>query len=65
MRAAVPSRTRAGPHPPFAPSAYGFPPGITSRAPVEAVLYWIFQGIPWAPVRLLPFVIRTRTKSTG
>ena len=46
----------AGPHPPFAPSAYGFPPGITSRAPVEAVLYWIFQGIPWAPVRLLPFV---------
>ena len=45
-----------GPHPPFAPSAYGFPPGITNRAPVELVLYWIFQGIPWPPVRLLPFV---------
>jgi hypothetical protein len=45
-----------GPHPPFAPSAYGFPPGITNRAPVEAVLYWFFQGIPWPPLRLLPFV---------
>lgn len=45
-----------GPHPRFAPSAFGFPPGITSRAPVDAVLYWIFQAIRWAPLHLLPFV---------
>ena len=43
------------PHPPFTPSAFGFPPGITSRAPVDAVLYWAFQAVHWAPVRLLPF----------
>jgi hypothetical protein len=44
------------PHPAFAPSASGFPPGITSRAPVEAMIYWVFQGIHWAPVYLLPIV---------
>ncbi|MGP8001733.1 MAG: hypothetical protein ACLPKI_31075 [Streptosporangiaceae bacterium] len=43
------------PHPPFAPSAFGFPPGLTSRAPVEALLYWTFQGIHWTPLYLLPF----------
>ena len=55
----------AGPHPPFAPSAYGFPPGITNRAPVEAVLYWIFQGIPGGPVRLLPFAAVAPLACTG
>jgi len=44
------------PHPAFAPSAPGFPPGVTNRAPVEAVLYWLFQAIHWSPVYLLPFV---------
>jgi hypothetical protein len=44
------------PHPPFAVSAFGFPPGITSRAPIDAMLYWIFQDIRWAPLHLLPFV---------
>jgi hypothetical protein len=43
------------PHPAFAPSAAGFPPGVTSRAPVEAVIYWLFQQIHWSPVYLLPF----------
>ena len=43
-----------GPHPAFAPSAFGFPPGITNRAPVEAALYWMFQAVHWEPVRLLP-----------
>ena len=43
-------------HAAFAPSAYGFPPGITSRAPVEAGLYWIFH-VPHAQMlALLPFV---------
>ena len=44
------------PHPAFAPSAPGFPPGVTNRAPVEAVIYWLFQAIHWSPVYLLPFV---------
>jgi hypothetical protein len=43
------------PHPAFVPSAAGFPPGVTNRAPVEAVMYWLFQGIHWSPVYLLPF----------
>ena len=43
------------PHPAFVPSASGFPPGVPSRAPVEAVMYWLFQGIHWSPVYLLPF----------
>jgi hypothetical protein len=54
-----------GPHPPFAPSAFGFPPGLTSRAPVEAVLYWIFQGIRWPPVHLLPFAVVAPLACTG
>ena len=45
-----------GPHPPFAPSVWGFPPGLTSRAPVEALLYWLFQSVHWSPLHLLPFV---------
>lgn len=45
-----------GPHPQFAPSAFGFPPGVSSRAPVEAALYWLFQSTHWEPLVLLPFV---------
>ena len=45
-----------GPHPQFAPSAFGFPPGVTSRAPVEAALYWLFQGTHLEALALLPFV---------
>ena len=45
-----------GPHPPFDPSAFGFPPGITNRTPVDALLYWMFQTVRWAPLHLLPFV---------
>jgi hypothetical protein len=43
------------PHPAFAPSIYGFPPGITSRAPIEATLYWLFQIFHWEPASLIPF----------
>jgi hypothetical protein len=43
------------PHPAFAPSAFGFPPGITSRAPIDVALYWLFQGVHWSPLFLLPF----------
>jgi hypothetical protein len=45
-----------GPHPSFIPSAFGFPPGITNRAPVDAALYWIFQCVQWPPLHLLPLV---------
>ena len=45
-----------GPHPQFAPSAFGFPPGVSSRAPVEAALYWLFQSTHWEFLILLPFV---------
>jgi hypothetical protein len=45
-----------GPHPQFAPSALGFPPGVTSRAPIEAALYWLFQSTHWEALVLLPFV---------
>ena len=43
------------PHPPFDPSAFGFPPGITNRAPIDAALYWVFQSVRWAPLHLVPF----------
>jgi hypothetical protein len=43
------------PHPPFDPSAFGFPPGITNRAPIDAALYWMFQSVGWAPLHLVPF----------
>ena len=43
-----------GAHPPFSPSAFGFPPGITSRAPVDAAFYWLYQAAPWPPLHLLP-----------
>lgn len=43
-----------GAHPPFSPSAFGFPPGITSRAPVNAAFYWLYQAAPWPPLHLLP-----------
>jgi hypothetical protein len=42
------------PHPPFDPSAFGFPPGITNRTPVDASLYWMFQSVRWAPLHLVP-----------
>lgn len=45
------------PHPAFAPSVFGLPPGLTSRAPVEAALYWLFQNIRWAPLHLLPLLV--------
>ena len=46
-----------GPHPAFAPSAFGFSPGVSSRAPVEAALYWLFQSTHWEVLTLLPFVV--------
>ena len=45
----------AGPHPALALSAFGFPPGITSRAPVDAVFQWVFQDVHWPLIHVLPF----------
>ena len=35
-------------------SSYGFPPGITSRAPLYAAFGWLFHELRWAPMQLLP-----------
>ncbi len=44
-----------GRHPPLTLSAFGFPPGITSRAPVDATVHWVFQNLPWPVLHLVPF----------
>ena len=44
----------AGPHPPPATSAFGFPPGVTSRAPVNVAIYWIFGHLHWSALHLTP-----------
>src|ERR1017187_2734036 len=40
------------PHPPL--SAFGLPPGITSRAPVDVASYWVFAHIHWSALHLVP-----------
>ena len=46
------------PHPAFAPpSSYGFPPGLTNRAPLYAALYWLFHLVHAAPLELLPVLV--------
>lgn len=46
-----------GPHPPVPLSSYGFPPDLTSRAPVFAALDWLFHAVPLAALTLLPFAL--------
>jgi len=46
-----------GPHPHLTPQVWGFAPGLTSRAPVTALLVGIFRALNWGPVRLLPFLL--------
>ncbi|MFL5735922.1 MAG: hypothetical protein ACJ76P_01115, partial [Actinomycetota bacterium] len=48
---------------PYAPGsrlgsyAWGFPPGLTSRVPVNALLLALFRAVPWEPLKLLPFLL--------
>jgi hypothetical protein len=45
-----------GPNPALPGSVWGFPPGLTSRAPVNAVLVATFTVFPWSIVRLVPWL---------
>ncbi|MFL5766330.1 MAG: hypothetical protein ACJ758_00610 [Actinomycetota bacterium] len=48
---------------PYAPGsrlgsyAWGFPPGLTSRAPVNALLLALFHTVGWEPLKLFPFLL--------
>jgi hypothetical protein len=45
-----------GPNASLGTYAFGFPPGLTSRAPVTASLLWLFRALPFGPIKLLPLV---------
>jgi hypothetical protein len=38
-------------------AVWAFPPGLTSRVPIQLALLAIFKLLPWGPVRLLPYLI--------
>jgi len=46
-----------GPHPHLSGPLWGLSPGLTSRAPITALLVGLFQALDWGPVRLLPFLL--------
>jgi hypothetical protein len=46
-----------GPHASLPASVFGFPPGITSRAPIDLAFLSLFRTLPWPPLYLLPFVL--------
>ena len=45
-----------GPHATLGAYAFGFPPGLTSRAPITASLLALFRLLPFGPIKLLPLV---------
>src|SRR6266540_2610070 len=45
------------PHPHLPPQDWGFPPGLTSQAPVDALFLGLFRFLKWGPVRLLPLLL--------
>lgn len=45
-----------GPHAQVPPSVYGFAPGLTSRAPIDVALVWLFSAVRWPVVHLFPFL---------
>ena len=45
------------PHPHLPPQDWGFPPGLTSQAPADALFLGLFRLLPWGPVRLLPLLL--------
>jgi hypothetical protein len=46
-----------GPHPHLGPYVWGLPPGLTSRAPINALLVGLFSVISWPPLRVLPMAL--------
>ena len=47
----------AGEHSSLGAYAWGFAPGLTSRAPINALLLGLFRVLPWGPVKLLPVLL--------
>ena len=47
----------AGEHSSLGAYAWGFAPGLTSRAPINALLLSLFRVLPWGPVKLLPLLL--------
>jgi hypothetical protein len=45
-----------GPHATLGAYAFGFPPGLTSRAPITAFLLVLFRMLPLEPFKLVPLV---------
>ncbi len=46
-----------GPHPRLPHTAWGFPPGLTSRVPIESVVVALFRLTSFGPLRLLPMML--------
>jgi hypothetical protein len=46
-----------GPHPHLGSYVWGLPPGLTSRAPINALLVGLFSIISWPPLRVLPMAL--------
>jgi hypothetical protein len=46
-----------GPHPHLGPYVWGLPPGLTSRAPINALLVGLFSVISWPPLRVVPMAL--------
>jgi hypothetical protein len=45
-----------GPHATLGSYTFGFPPGLTSRAPITASLLALFRTLPLEPLKLVPLV---------
>lgn len=46
-----------GPHPRIPTTAWGFPPGLTSRGPIEVLLVSLFRLASFGPLRLVPVLV--------
>ncbi|MGH7425034.1 MAG: hypothetical protein ACREJP_02570, partial [Candidatus Methylomirabilales bacterium] len=46
-----------GPRPRLPPLAWGFPPGVTARIPVNLAFVALFRALPFGWVRILPYLL--------
>jgi hypothetical protein len=54
-----------GPHATLGAYAFGFPPGLTSRAPITASLLALFRLLPMGPIKVLPLVAYVPVAALG
>ncbi len=54
-----------GPRATMGAYAFGFPPGLTSRAPITVCLLWLFRMLPYGPVKLLPLIAYVPIAASG